>query len=502
MNYLHVTGTLRLRAALVVVCVAAGAPAQEPLPPDLAISYSIDGDHQSQTILKRARDFSDVGEYSQAATLLQRVIDEMPSVLATPDGRTYLPARCLALRALAELPAEGLAAYRLPIDPQAEVLWQRYRRSVDRTALKELVGRFFLSSLGDEAALELAGVYLDREDYAAARRLLRDVLELYPVPTVPRDLLYARLFLAEARSGGTEDAREAWLEFLAAGPAARLVSALTPVQAALSTPPAAPEGDRPMAYGNPRRDGRMSGQELELADAAPWVRDQQWEFPCEPLRYTQPHHRANQRETVLQLSGPRPAMVTGWQGLDLLPTDQILVHRGRLYVAGEPQTACIDPQAGKVLWPTDPQVEDVLGRNPARPAQTKPNGWQLPAIRAFADRLGRSMSISGGRLYRIEQNLTGRVTATVHRIFTGSAHTQQEVPVGNALAAYDAETGERLWRLGLKTTLPTVVIVSRPRHVAQNDLDPPAVTIPYVAEFKVDGQAGDWADVKEQEFAA
>lgn len=130
------------------------------------------------------------------------------------DERVYIryrPAREAIERQLAKLPPEGLAAYRLLADGDAEAVLSRLGPAKREEALGIIASQHFLSSLGDNASLELAGLHLDRFEFEPAIRHLRRVLDLYPDPSI--NLGFARLRLAAALTlSGKETALSTLLE--------------------------------------------------------------------------------------------------------------------------------------------------------------------------------------------------------------------------------------------------------------------------------------------------
>jgi hypothetical protein len=106
--------------------------------------------------------------------------DDSGRVVALEDDR-YLGLRTYCQLQLAQLPAEGLTAYRRSVDPFAERLYREGIAARDEQKLRRVVDEMFCSSWGDDALLALGEMALERADFAAARRsweqtspLLRD----------------------------------------------------------------------------------------------------------------------------------------------------------------------------------------------------------------------------------------------------------------------------------------------------------------------------------------
>ena len=93
--------------------------------------------------------------------------------------------------------AEALKAYQLKADGDAEALLAAAKPSERRRALGEVAARFFLSSIGDDSAYELACLMLDDLEYFGAARMLRKLLEHHPSLSVSRTEILKRLAVAE-----------------------------------------------------------------------------------------------------------------------------------------------------------------------------------------------------------------------------------------------------------------------------------------------------------------
>ena len=107
------------------------------------------------------------------------------------------------------MPPAALAAYRTSADAEAQAVLAAAGRRAKRKALAEVVRRFFLSSLGDDAAYKLACLALDRHDFVGASRLLDKIIETHPDPSMPQAELLARLAVAAAHVQDRETAEQA-----------------------------------------------------------------------------------------------------------------------------------------------------------------------------------------------------------------------------------------------------------------------------------------------------
>ena len=109
---------------------------------------------------------------------------------------------------LAQLPNEGLEGYRIDADSQAKIVLSSYKYDQEReNALSELVKKYFLSSLGDDAAYELACLKLDRYEFLPAIRLIDKILDDYPDTDIDLSQLLIRAAVLSARIGDSERAK-------------------------------------------------------------------------------------------------------------------------------------------------------------------------------------------------------------------------------------------------------------------------------------------------------
>src|SRR5206468_4082276 len=129
-------------------------------------------------------------------------------------------------------------------------------------ALAQVVRRFFLSSIGDDAAYKLACLALDRLDFVGASRLLNKIIDSHPDPSIPKAELLARLAVAAGHMQDRQSAERS-LEQLATAPGPRPPSQIVEVvsidvKAALSqsaTTSAVGTNDWHMLLGSASRTG-------------------------------------------------------------------------------------------------------------------------------------------------------------------------------------------------------------------------------------------------------
>lgn len=175
--------------------------------------------------LRRAQEFLDRSDYSQAIDVLQDVIegrtvevvalrpegaeDEVPDAPAagagneaetedTPagsvpiseldarnsvfsqDSRLYRPVRRLCHELLATLPPVGIQIYRTSYEVAAQEMLDEAIASGSTNDLERVANRFFVTLPAGKAMLLLADRQMHRGRYRAAVHVLRDLLDVYP----------------------------------------------------------------------------------------------------------------------------------------------------------------------------------------------------------------------------------------------------------------------------------------------------------------------------------
>jgi hypothetical protein len=160
-----------------------------------------------QRLLGRADQFIAEERFDLAAVLWQKVLDEAGDALMTSDGGRYTSLGEQVEMMMAKLPAVALNTYRIMADGEAQGVLAEATPETEEQVLAKVVQRFFMSSMGDDAAYKLACLALDRHDFVGASRLLTKILKRFPDPSVPKGDLLLRLAVANARLG---DKRGAW----------------------------------------------------------------------------------------------------------------------------------------------------------------------------------------------------------------------------------------------------------------------------------------------------
>ena len=141
-------------------------------------------DPELEDVLEKAERMRNDGQYRVACTLWQAVLNRSGDALFSRDGEIYYSLVEQVEAILADLPPDGLVAYRVIADAAAKEILAEAADDSDVTALNSVVRNYFISSLGDEAAFNLGSIYLDQFDFIGARRMFEKIATQYPDPSV------------------------------------------------------------------------------------------------------------------------------------------------------------------------------------------------------------------------------------------------------------------------------------------------------------------------------
>src|SRR4051812_25754312 len=241
-------------------------------------------DPEQQRLLKRAEQCVADGRLDLAAVLWQKVLDEAGDTLMTRDGKKYTSLAEEVERMLSTVDPLALKTYRIAADGEAQAVLARGTPDKEEEALAIVVRRYFLSSIGDDAAYKLGCYALDRHDFVGASRLFTKILERHPDPSMPKTEILLRLAVASSHVGDVDTAKRA-LEAIPLIPGPKptgdvidLVDLDARDAAKTAVAVAAASQNWHMALGNPSRSGRMKGLP---ADATSRTLTELWvqEFP-------------------------------------------------------------------------------------------------------------------------------------------------------------------------------------------------------------------------------
>ncbi len=238
-------------------------------------------DPELEDVLEKAERMRNDGQYRVACTLWQAVLNRSGDALFSSDDEIYYSLVEQVEAILAGLPPDGLVAYRVIADAAAKEILAEAADDSNVTALNSVVRNYFISSLGDEAALYLGSIYLDQFDFIGARRLFEKITTQYPDPTVPMDEVYSKIALCQAFLGDMPAAKLAIAEALAIDP---ISDRAVLVSRSLGELTVADERDEvnldwQMPLGNSHRYGVMQSVPDEMMEGD---LEASWQFYFEP----------------------------------------------------------------------------------------------------------------------------------------------------------------------------------------------------------------------------
>jgi outer membrane protein assembly factor BamB len=438
-------------------------------------------DPEQQRLLKRAEQCVADGRLDLAAVLWQRVLDEAGDTLMTRDGRAYLSLADEVERTLSVADPQALATYRIQADGEAQAVLAKAAPDQEENALALIVRKYFLSSIGDEAAYKLACFALDRHDFVGASRLLTRILERHPDPSMPKSEILLRLAVASAHMGDAATASAA-LDAIGQIPGPRPESAVLDqvaqhlaLAAQSNLLASASSHNWPMLLGNPTRTGRMKA----LPEAATsntlselWVREDEMQVSQSNVpnqygmmggmvfmgggRMRTPRQPQNRAQAV-----SHDDLVEQWREHKWTPTGMLLFEGGRVYFKTHEDLQCYTANAAsdrpfwKSLWANrytldgmSAQLEMMVRSYGYQFAVSSDKPRGLAEVHLFGDRVHQQMSIAGGVIYSIEGERYAR---------DAMAPAKPEVPRqpqwgvqprrtrSNFLSAYETRSGKVKW---------------------------------------------------------
>jgi outer membrane protein assembly factor BamB len=146
--------------------------------------------------------FRDKRAWEKAFSALDKMASTDPGRLVSAGDGFFVPTTDRILSSLLSLPPDGRQAYRLFNDARAQQLLDQSAAGPDEVgALRNLVGRYFITSIGDKAADRLGDALFERGDFSAAERSWRLVVDSYPDTTLSVPLLQIKRVIALTRAG-------------------------------------------------------------------------------------------------------------------------------------------------------------------------------------------------------------------------------------------------------------------------------------------------------------
>ncbi|MEK6250180.1 MAG: PQQ-like beta-propeller repeat protein, partial [Planctomycetales bacterium] len=455
---------------------------------------NLDIDQHYQDQLARAARYVKNQRYDLAVLVWQKMLDETSDELTTMadwqytfEGsgyRWYRPLRLQIEQTIAELPAVGLQVYRDHVDAQARKLFET--PAADRELnLAKIARHYFLSSFGDDAALELASRALDREEFTNAVRLLSKI-KFYPDTQLPQHAIAIRLAVASAFLGDHETSQQV----MAAADQQIRESIPLRIQDLLAKELGSLKGQRvlprsnqmlPMLTSTIERRGGMSPFSW---DASRHRYHESWfdEFYHDPASQVGVETGSTAANFILEAplqpsqnkshrAIPKKSwMLQQWRSRELRPAAQLVLHEDRVYFKTNNQVRCRESASGRLKWFSDetvyPSVSTGINRGMRVPGRRDMLRYQLVPRESqfFLDRINQSMTLISDTLFTLKpikrvpgkeitrQLFQGRV---VHGAIVQGGNTIQ-LPRTNQLVAYDTRPVD--FQRGPKQPLWTVSV--------------------------------------------
>ncbi len=235
-------------------------------------------DSAVQQALEQARAHLAARQWDEAIDVLTRLSAAAGGKLVALNEWRFIGVRQYCQIQLASLPPEALAVYRRRVDAVAQGWYERGIAQRDRHLLEQVAEQALASRWADKALLALGEIWLEEGDFAAARAAWERILPLSPAegaqtprtwPGVAQSdidpaAIRARLVLASILEGSTARARQELAQLSALHPNARgrLGGVETPYAEALGRlleasthwPRTPPSPDWPTLAGSPTRN--------------------------------------------------------------------------------------------------------------------------------------------------------------------------------------------------------------------------------------------------------
>ncbi len=438
-----------------------------PVVPPASVSGALlKTDPELEAILEKAERFRQEDQLAIACKLWQTVLERSGDALYSSDDQLYFSLSQRVEDILAGLAVDdGLATYRITADAGARELLSQASGPFDERTLKQIVRRFFMSSWGDDAALTLSSIYLDRHDFVGAYRMLRKIVEHYPDPDVSLVDVQTRMALCLHMMGEPENAAAAIEQ--ARSLAGDSVNSTVLAVAARIDDGSVNQYEQTVRQGyrlvlaNRLRNGLMPSPPDSLMQGelqAVW----QYYFPPDTRRWPdvkriQPLVGTDLAEVAATVTSREKKAIDNWRSQMWRPAGDLLFDRGQVYFKTAvdltvwSQDANSDRVLWRPLWRNEYEPDDFTSANDRfRRAMRRSRIRTTPRyeVQLFKDRIASQMSIQEEILYSIEgqrfDNLPDESTTRSNLL---RFNYQPRRSRSNHLTAYDARSGRLLWTL-------------------------------------------------------
>jgi len=206
------------QVAIAVSGDAANAAAQQ--------GFSITFDDRLSDSLAKFDEFVKAKAWEKAFRILSDVPEEKWSSML-PDKEGFIRSASNRVReTLLQLPADGREAYRIYFDAKARRLFESIataRKEDDITIARTIYDRYFITSVGDDAADRLAEDHFERGQFADAARLWKSIFEFHPDSNLAEPKILVKRAIALFRSGSLAEFRSVREQLTQEFPGTRVV---------------------------------------------------------------------------------------------------------------------------------------------------------------------------------------------------------------------------------------------------------------------------------------
>lgn len=459
------------------------APAKDAANPSVEHGFSLVFDDRLSESLAKFEGYVKARTWEKAFRILADVPEDKWSSML-PDREGFIrPASLRVRETLLELPADGREAYRIYFDAKARRLLESIgtaQKEDDVKIARTIYDRYFLTSVGDDAADRLAEDFFERGQFAEAARCWKSIFEYHPDTNLPEATILVKRAIALFRGGTEGEYRGVRQQLQQQFPGARVVLGgrevvadeyLKGLESEQARKGAGPKGRKML--GGESRETVFRG--LAPADGT----EPAWQF-----RFLEEKELATIEESVrnwygaITFSAILPAAVTDGQ---------------RIYGNWLGFCFAIDVATGKMAWSTQPNVKDLVSRLRGNYARLMSYTTSPGQFAICLGRVGEGMSVvltvsaspnqanrfrlvaheasTGGELWSSERAASGLSKESfigtplvdgnsIYALSQGaSPENQQAGPFGGnspsakaiVLHRLDLRTGTEIWSLSLGT---------------------------------------------------
>ena len=379
-------------------------------------------------------------EWEGAFELISNARTKHASCFVKTGERRFLPIKGALDQLLKDLTADQMKHYRMIYDTQVEEFLGEAVTSIrSEEKLLKVVDSFFHTSHGDDAALLLASIYLDRGNYTGAVSLLRKLLTDYRGMSVPREEVMKRLALAETRARFFTSAK----------------SRISKLSNQKNRDLLNKEWARCFAESQQRGEEAIDYSTFVKANGwtADWVERFSFSLGSTESSLTRALVRMNKGDKVAGLKSRSPSKTKKlWLKHSWLPVNQVAVEGRKAVIKHMDGLMCLHPVSGRLLWEYEGSRSwnSISAYTLAFNETLRNNPEHLPATREeiyyFGDQLGQSVSIHGDYIYHVIGNehisLRDRFTRAI--AFNGGGNLNS----GNRLLIHSLRTGKLIGGIG------------------------------------------------------